>query len=63
MPLVCLMLRRALYVINCATHNVIHKAELEVLDTSILTMRRAVWKRVDKLEGTSFIPAEDCILN
>lgn len=53
------MLRRALYVINCATHNVIHKAELEVLDTSILTMRRAVWERVDKLEGTSFIPAED----
>jgi hypothetical protein len=51
MPLFCLLLKRALSVMEKAHDVVLHPDELDIIDESLYTVLEAVRDRVEKLEG------------
>ncbi|KAF9041886.1 hypothetical protein BDZ89DRAFT_1059909 [Hymenopellis radicata] len=51
MPLVYLLLRRALHVIEIAAHTTLNRDELSIVQDSLATARSAVWSRIGTLRA------------
>lgn len=51
MPLFCLLLKRALSVMEKAHDVVLHPEELDIIDKSLSTVLEAVYDRVERLQG------------
>lgn len=51
LPLMCLLLRRAVYIIKLAQTTILHDLELEIIEGSIDTAHSAVLSRIATLKG------------
>lgn len=51
MPLLCLLLRRAVFIVKMSQTQLIHRDELRVIECSLFQVLYAVSERVDTLKG------------